>query len=66
MKSITDRVKEIDYRIQHVKGTYEAILAIHSQVDRKKRSLEVDLKILEDERLKIIQGQLPLQDDMCF
>lgn len=66
MRSITDRIKEIDQRIEHVKGTYEAILAIHSQVDRKKRSLETEMKILKDQRENVLQGQLPFDDEMGF
>lgn len=66
MKSITDRIKEIEERITHVKGTYEAILQIHTQVDRKKRSLETELKILADQKEMVMQGQLPFDPDMGF
>jgi hypothetical protein len=66
MKSITERVKEIDMRISAVKGTLDSILAIWNQVDRKKQSLIVDLKVLNDQRDKILQGQLNLDDDLSF
>lgn len=66
MESITERLKKIDQRIEHVKGTYEAILAIHTQVDRKKRSLETEMKILKDQRDLILNGQLNFDADMGF
>lgn len=68
MKSIAIRVKEVDQRIAAVKGTYESILAIWNQVDRKKQSLQADLKFLNDERDKILQGQLNIEglEDLPF
>ena len=58
MQSTVEKVKEIDLKISHLKSTYESILQIHTQVDRKKRSLETDIKILEEERIRAIEGQM--------
>lgn len=52
------RIEEIEENLKHLRHTYENLLPIHSVVDRKKRNLELEIKVLDDERIKLSQGQL--------
>lgn len=54
----TDKIKEIDHKMLTVKHSLEGILQIFNTVDRKRKSLETQLHILEQERQKLSQGQL--------
>jgi len=60
------KLAEIDTKIITVKSTYAEILAIYHQVHRKKLSLELDLKILEDTKMDLLQGQLNFDPNMGF
>jgi hypothetical protein len=61
-----DKLKEVELKLKMVRNTYENILPIHSAIDRKKRLLELDIKILEDEKFDLINGQLNFDEDMGF
>ncbi len=60
------RLKEIEAKITTVKATYSEILAIYNQVHRKKLSLELEVKILEDQKMDLLQGQLNFDPEMGF
>ncbi len=60
------KLKEIDAKILTVNATYAEILAIYNQVHRKKLGLELDLKILEQEKMDLLQGQLKFDPNMGF
>ncbi len=57
------KIKEVESKLDTIKSTYSCILAIWNQVDRKRLSLATDIKILEDELLKLRQGQLIMDFD---
>lgn len=56
------KLREINARLTTVKSTYEEMLAIYHQVHRRKLSLELNIKILENEKMDLMQGQLALED----
>ena len=59
MKRIEDlKIKEIDEKIRGVRSLLEGILPIYHQVDRKKKSLETQIHILENEKVRLSQGQM--------
>jgi len=57
------RLREVETKIRGVKDTLAEILKLYNQVHRRKLMLEFDLKRLEDEKMDILQGQLPLGVD---
>lgn len=54
----TNRVVEIDQRLSKLRHTFEGFLPIYHQLDRKIKGLQLEMKSLEEERVKITQGQL--------
>ncbi len=55
------RIREIDETLKQKRCLYEGIMQIFHQVDRKRRMLELDFKVLEKERTDLAQGQLMLE-----
>ncbi len=52
------KLQELESRLAMAKNTYENILPIYHAIHRKKLSLELDIKILEDSKMDLLQGQL--------
>lgn len=52
------RIDEIDTKLSKLRSTYEAFLPIFHQVDRKIKGLQLEMKVLEEERVKLTQGQI--------
>lgn len=57
------RLKDIEDRLGRARQTLEGILPIHTQVDRKVRSLAQEIEQLEAERMKLLQGQFVMSFD---
>lgn len=60
------KLKEIEERLAKTRHTLEGIIPIWNQVDRRKRQLELDIKLMEDERLKLLNGQTVMRFDLDF
>jgi hypothetical protein len=52
------KIEEVEARIKIAKSNLDNILPIWNSVDRKIHSLRLDIKMLEDEKTKLTQGQL--------
>ncbi len=52
------KLKDIETKLAMVKNTYEEILPIFHALHRRKLSLELDIKILEDQKMDLLTGQL--------
>ena len=61
-----ERLKEIEDKLLTIKHTYEELLPVWNIVDRKKQTLELQIKLLRDEREKINSGQMLLSFDEKF
>lgn len=62
-----NRLAQIEDRLKRARSSLEGLLPIWSQVDRKVKTLDSEIKALEDERLKIVQGQTAFAfDDLNF
>ena len=57
------RLVEIEKRLERAKHILAAFIPLHVVIDRKVRGLNNEIKTLENERLKIQQGQLPMLDE---
>jgi predicted phage-related endonuclease len=57
------RLKNIESHLKELKRAKEEIVPVHVVVDRRLKSLELNIKALEDEREKLKQGQLQFDDD---
>jgi hypothetical protein len=62
MRNDKARVREIDDKLDVLNRTLENIIPIWSQIDRKLKSVKLEISALEDERYKIMQGQLKFHD----
>lgn len=60
------KLRELDIRLNAVKGTYEQILLIYNQVHRKKLLLELDIKVIEQAKMDLLQGQLQFSPEAGF
>lgn len=56
------KLHEIEAKLLAVKSTYEQILQIYHQVHRKKLMLEMDIKMLDQNKMDLLQGQLIFDD----
>lgn len=54
------KLKEYEARLSQAKHTYESMLQVWHTVDRRKLSLEVEIKFLEKQIASLRQGQLVL------
>lgn len=54
---------EITEKLKTLKWAYENFLPIYHQVDRKRLSLDLEIKVLEDEKQKLQQGQMLFSAD---
>lgn len=52
------RIDEIDLKLAKLRNTFEAFLPIFHQLDRKVKGLDLEIKILLEEKNKITHGQL--------
>lgn len=57
------RVIEIDKRIDLAKHLLAAFIPLHVVIDRRVQGLKSEITTLENERLKIQQGQMPMFDE---
>lgn len=57
------RLIEIEQRLERAKHILAAFIPLHVVIDRKVHGLNSEIKTLENERLKIQQGQLPMFDE---
>lgn len=62
----SDRLAELDQKIEKARNTLEGMLPIYHQVDRKVKSLQLDIKCLQDQKDRILDGQLTLRFDLDF
>lgn len=61
------RLQDVDAQLKELKRSYENVLPIYTVIDRTRLRLETDIKILERERLKLVQGQLIFEfEDIGF
>jgi hypothetical protein len=60
------KLRELDAKLNTVKATYSEILIIYNQVHRKKLMLELDIKIIEQSKMDLLQGQLDFDKDLGF
>jgi len=58
------RIDEIDLKLSKLRHTFEGFLPIYHQLDRKIKGIELEIKALQEERIKLTQGQFML--DMPF
>jgi hypothetical protein len=58
MSKESKALKEIDEKLKTLKWAFENFMPIYHQVDRKRRSLDLEIKVLEDEKQKLQQGQM--------
>lgn len=54
------RIRAVEARLEMVKGTQQKILKIWTEADRRRRRLESQTKLLEQELEDLRQGQLLL------
>lgn len=54
------RIAEIDLKLLKLRHTFEGFLPIYNQIDRKIKGLELEMKVLEEERIILTQGQFML------
>jgi hypothetical protein len=67
MTAEKQRLKMIEDRLKAARHILIGIEPIWVQVDRRMKSLELEIKNLEDERVKLQQGQLTMNfEDLCF
>ena len=57
------RLESIETRLTKCKHLLEAIMPVHIQVDRRRKSLELQINQLEEERTKLLHGQLVMRFD---
>ncbi len=58
----TVKLRDLERRLDMARNTYENLLPIYHAVHRKKLSIELDIKILEDAKMDLLQGQLIFDD----
>lgn len=54
------RIDEIDLKLSKLRHTFEGFMPVYHQLDRKIKSLQLEIKALEEERIKLTQGQFTL------
>lgn len=52
------RLAEIDMKLAKYKHTFDGFLPIFQSIDHKIKSIQIEIKELEDEKAKLTQGQL--------
>jgi len=57
------RLKEIEVQLDRAKHLLKAFLPLHMVIDRRVHGLNNEIKTLEDERLKVVEGQQSLFDE---
>ncbi len=55
-----ERLRDIELRLSVAQFAHEQVFMIWNQVDRKRQALKAEIDFLEDQRAKVLQGQLPL------
>ncbi len=60
------KLSEIETKLNMVSNTYENLLPIFHSIHRKKLSLELEIKILDQERSEIVSKQLTFDRDLGF
>lgn len=60
------RLSKIEQRLNVARHTLEGLQPVYDQVATKVRSLKNEIDTLEEERLKIQQGQLSMSFDFDF
>lgn len=55
-----EKIRSLEERILKARHLLEGILPVWTQVDRKKKHLELEIDKLEEERLRLQEGQLNL------
>ena len=56
------RIKEIDLKLSKLQSTYEAFVPIFYNIDRKMKSIKLEIHSLEEEKMKLSQGQIMFDD----
>lgn len=59
-------MRQIDKKIELIKYSIEQFHPIYLSLDLKIRRLQLELRQLEDEKLKLIQGQMIFDSDVDF
>lgn len=61
------QLKVIEDRLSRLRHSLEVLVPLWSQVDRRMKSLQLEVQQLEEQRLKLTQGQMILNfDDLNF
>jgi hypothetical protein len=61
------RLHDLEERLKRARHALEGLLPVWQTVNQRVRSLEDELRVLEDERLKIVQGQTAFAfEDLSF
>ncbi len=60
------KLNDIEFKLKLVKNTYENLLPIFSSIQRKKMLLELDIKMLEQEKAKIFDSQMAFDAELGF
>lgn len=60
------RLREIETQLSKLNHTLEGLTPIFHQVDRKIRIIKFNMKILEDEKARLTQGQFVFGDPIDF
>lgn len=66
MTKETKKLREVEQRIESLMNTKKELFPIWNVLDRKMMHLDAELKQLEDERLKLSQGQLMFDGSIEF
>jgi archaellum component FlaC len=56
------RLKEIDQELSKLKHSLEGLIPIWSQIDRRLHALKEKVRLLEEERFRINEGQLQFDE----
>ena len=60
------RIQEIDNRLSKIKHILEALIPVWSQVDRRVNALKAELDHLNEEKIKLTEGQLTFDGTFDF
>jgi hypothetical protein len=65
---IKDQIKlsELEAKLLIIRGVYENLLPIFSSIDRKKKMLELDIKMIEDRMAELKDNQLGFDAELGF
>lgn len=66
MKKEELRIKDIDKRLSDLRHKLEVLIPIWNQIDRRVSSIQGEIKYLEDEKMKLSEGQMTFDGTFDF